>query len=499
MNNRITAIKCFFFEYWKNLSASFFLAILVQKVLFERIKIESLVFLFVFFCILSFKKLSQYLLLIIAFLFSALIPTAILVKAGLLSQDFLSLAVTTSNEEIYSYIKSTPLQFVAIALLYWVPTTWLIIKAKTTNNPKIFTIFLMILFLLAYPFYNRNHLGKIYHDWTVWQEISHQPRKKPTWHITSNKEQDIQIYVIVLGESLRKDALGLYGNPVDTTPFLKSIPTQYITNYIATAPGTNPSIPRIFAMTEKNNRKEIHYENNIMNLAKEAGLETFWISSQGYIGKHEVGASSIATSADHIIVTHHIKEDFSLLPIIQSSLDSSNNRKLLVVHLWGSHENPCKHLDGIGTVFNTQKGKFIDCYFSSVRKTDTFLQRMTNILQSTGKRFKVIFFPDHALNFIPDGEGFIQYRDAAIKQSYEVPFIAFGSDIKHSRQINITQSAYNFTHYFPTWIGVETNLTPSGFDIFKNEDINPTILKYGEAPDKFSTLKEGLTIKEILK
>ena len=108
MNNRITAIKCFFFEYWKNLSASFFLAILVQKVLFERIKIESLVFLFVFFCILSFKKLSQYLLLIIAFLFSALIPTAILVKAGLLSQDFLSLTVTTSNEEIYSYIKSTP-------------------------------------------------------------------------------------------------------------------------------------------------------------------------------------------------------------------------------------------------------------------------------------------------------------------------------------------------------------------------------------------------------
>ncbi|MGN0918120.1 MAG: sulfatase-like hydrolase/transferase, partial [Oxalobacter sp.] len=224
----------------------------------------------------------------------------------------------------------------------------------------------------------------------------------------------------------------------------------------------------------------------------------FWISSQGYVGKHEVGASSIATSADHIIVTNDIKEDFSLLPLIQSSLNSNDKRKLLIVHLWGQHEAPWKHLDGIGVVFNTGKGKFIDSYFSSIKKTDVFLQRMTDMIRSTGKKFKVVFFPDHALNFIQDGDGYIQYRDADIKQTYEIPFIAFGSDIKTTERINITQSAYNFTSYFPTWIGVETNLTPKGFDIFTESCTSPKIVKYGEIPASFSSLKDGLKIKDIL-
>ncbi|MGN0918124.1 MAG: sulfatase-like hydrolase/transferase, partial [Oxalobacter sp.] len=291
-NKTIINIKQFFSEYRYNLIVSLLLASLVQKVLFGRIKVEPLIFLFLFFCLLSLKKYSCYCLLIIAFVFSAMIPSAILVKTGLLTQDFLSLIVTISNEEIWFYIKSTPIQFILIASVYFALITWLVIRSRTVASHKVMGYFFILSILFAYPFYNRNHLNKIYHDWSVWKNLSSKPHKKPSWYVTKKQKAECEIYVIVLGESLRVDALSLYGNPIETTPFLKSIPTKYITHYIGTAPGTNPSIPRIFALSDSTDLNINHVENNIINIGKEAGLETFWISSQGYVGKHEVGASS---------------------------------------------------------------------------------------------------------------------------------------------------------------------------------------------------------------
>ena len=75
--------------------------------------------------------------------------------------------------------------------------------------------------------------------------------------------------------------MSFYGNSLETTPFLDSMPTKSFTNYFASAVNTATAIPRVFAMTDVNNRANMHIENNITNIAKEAGLDTVNIPSLG--------------------------------------------------------------------------------------------------------------------------------------------------------------------------------------------------------------------------
>ena len=57
----------------------------------------------------------------------------------------------------------------------------------------------------------------------------------PSWHMTGCLlgHKPSQNYVIFLGESLRSDALGLYGNRYETTPYLSSIPTKTLSTFVS--------------------------------------------------------------------------------------------------------------------------------------------------------------------------------------------------------------------------------------------------------------------------
>ncbi|AWW59748.1 hypothetical protein C4O88_04200 [Pasteurellaceae bacterium 12591] len=63
---------------------------------------------------------------------------------------------------------------------------------------------------------------------------------EPDWKIQSvNSKYDN--YVLVIGESMRADYMSLYGYPIETTPFLKRTRGIVFTNYISSAPNTQPS------------------------------------------------------------------------------------------------------------------------------------------------------------------------------------------------------------------------------------------------------------------
>lgn len=50
-------------------------------------------------------------------------------------------------------------------------------------------------------------------------------------------------YVIIVGESMRRDHMSLFGYPVSTTPFLDNAKGRFYSNYISTAPNTFESLP----------------------------------------------------------------------------------------------------------------------------------------------------------------------------------------------------------------------------------------------------------------
>ena len=106
-------------------------------------------------------------------------------------------------------------------------------------------------------------------------------------------------YILIIGESMRKDYMSLYGFPLKTTPFLERVKGTVFENYYSAAPNTQPSLQHTLYRAEKG---ETVYTDNIISLAKKAGVKTYWISNQGKIGEFDTMASRIGQSADETVL-----------------------------------------------------------------------------------------------------------------------------------------------------------------------------------------------------
>lgn len=107
--------------------------------------------------------------------------------------------------------------------------------------------------------------------------------------LTSTGEYDT--YVVVIGESVRKDLLHAYGFELENTPFLDDVNEKIFTNFISAAPSTVPSLTHTIS-------EHVKIQNNIITLAKKAGFYTDWISNQGSISGADTPIASIGKRAD---------------------------------------------------------------------------------------------------------------------------------------------------------------------------------------------------------
>ena len=90
--------------------------------------------------------------------------------------------------------------------------------------------------------------------------------KTPEWNILS-VEPKYQNYVLIIGESMRRDYTSLYGYPQKTTPFLEDVNGLIFNLYVAAGPNTQPSLQRTLYRSINNNEDTV-YTDNIISLAK---------------------------------------------------------------------------------------------------------------------------------------------------------------------------------------------------------------------------------------
>ncbi|WP_337228551.1 phosphoethanolamine transferase [Proteus faecis] len=473
-------------------------SILIQYILCLKSNLTDTIILTLFFCSTSTLLFSRIITLILQISISFLLPHAILTN-GLLKKSMLDVAISSNISEVVQYYKSIPtIQVLYSLILSILFIVFFIYQCKNikskSKSKKIIFIFLIILF----AFISKKVVYMTYYDdinsiVNEYNALRIDKLPTTTWEI-KNISKKYNTYVVIIGESMRSDFMSLYGFKEKTTPHIDEIPKKYITNYISTAINTTLSVPRILA--HSNNKGKIREEDNIITLAKMAGFKTYWISSQGYTGKYNISTSRISNFADY----KHFNDwdDYSLLPIVKQVLRSSE-KKVVFIHIVGSHEYPCYRLNDYGIIYNSPHGELINCYLSTYNKTDDFINEVYGSLKENGDTFSLAYFSDHALNIIGKDNDYKIYRNDAISQSYKIPFFIASSDDKNTTKVDITRSAYNFFNYFPEWIGVTTNLTPPGYDIFSNKSDNPVVMSYDEKLKFLSEKSDGLTASEIYK
>lgn len=294
---------------------------------------------------------------------------------------------------------------------------------------------------------------------------------EPEWEIAESAGEKYKIHVVVIGESVRKDYMSTYGYPHRTTPFLDSAPGYFVDGYVSAAPNTLSSLTRMLAISSEDGLA-MDPAHNVVSLANAAGLETWWISNQGALGDSDIGAASIAARSQNRIFLKlgeydtDNKDDYLLLEKLKVALEKSDKRKVIFLHMMGSHFNECQRLHGYPVSFATPYGDRFNCYLASIEKTDAFMREARLILEKSGQSFSMVYFSDHGM--ITSQEGSSEYRfkhGTEYKQNYEVPFFILASDLNEHVKERKSLSGFQFMDFFASWINVKTTRTREGYDV----------------------------------
>ncbi|MDX6966885.1 sulfatase [Enterobacter hormaechei] len=281
---------------------------------------------------------------------------------------------------------------------------------------------------------------------------------KDSWNVLAVKPK-YHTYVVVIGESARRDALGAFGGHWDNTPFASAVNGTLFTDYVAASGSTQKSLGLTLNRVVDGKPQ---FQDNFVTLANRAGFQTWWFSNQGQIGEYDTAIASIAKRADEVQflksgdfeADKNTKDEALLKMTAQVFATQRTQPQLIVLHLMGSHPQACDRTGGKYAEF--VQSKETSCYLYTMTQTDDLLSKLYGQLRNSGDSFSMVYFSDHGLAFKERGKE-VQYlaHDDKFQQNFQVPFMVLSSDDKTHRIIKARRSANDFLKFFSQWTGIK--------------------------------------------
>jgi glucan phosphoethanolaminetransferase (alkaline phosphatase superfamily) len=248
-------------------------------------------------------------------------------------------------------------------------------------------------------------------EMSMLREFSNQSNKTLPEGITYNDTIPVpQKIYLVIGESAYRNHWSLYGYPVKTTPFVDSLsqvePKQLsFYNGIAAAPFTRNVLRMALSFASPTDMEPFYTEKTLINLAKDAGYETFWISNQGNSGIQDSYLGYLAAGTDKAIFSkgsYLANDDFTLIPMIKEEHKPAS-KQFFVIHLVGSHNNYSDRYDLKDVQAIPGENSLLNHYDRSIHHTDRVLHAIYDIMQQDSTAL-FFHFSDHG-EIIGKGHG----------------------------------------------------------------------------------------------
>ncbi len=281
------------------------------------------------------------------------------------------------------------------------------------------------------------------------------------------------VAIFLLGESLRRSNMGIYGYGKNTTPKLAGISDElHIFNKaISPAPLTFFSVPKLLSLATVKNPNLFYERPSIVSIAKLGGYKTYWLSNQGSFGGVDTPATYAAKEADNIdfINTHGQSQskDHDLLPLIDKVLQNNEKRKFIIIHTMGSHQTYERRYpkrfskftskDYPNSVLTSDKKHILSTYDNSVLYTDNFIFSVISSLKKTNQSAWLVFTSDHGINLYDSKTNTHGHGNS--KQAYDVPLFIWEQNWVKSPHILSAATtnkslAYNTENLFHTLLNM---------------------------------------------
>ncbi|HEY4083650.1 MAG TPA: phosphoethanolamine transferase [Burkholderiaceae bacterium] len=251
------------------------------------------------------------------------------------------------------------------------------------------------------------------------------------------------LVVLVIGESVRVDHLGLNGYARNTTPKLTELgPALLSFSHVAsTAQWTAVAMPNIVSQEREGGREggREHGRANLMQTFAEAGFRTAWLSNQERTTL--AAAADVSEFADGAR-DFHLRSDRVLLPLFESFVAQAGARQFVVLHMIGSHYPYEERYAADSRRFTPTlpalaeglrpgvalKQEAINSYDNTIVETDKFLRRVIDRLNREQRPAVMLYISDHGENLFDDErQMFMHALPTLTRHDLDVPLLVWAN------------------------------------------------------------------------
>lgn len=297
--------------------------------------------------------------------------------------------------------------------------------------------------------------------------------------------------VLVIGESTQRNHMSLYGYPRETTPELDKMHKTdknltVFNNVVTSRPYTIEILQQALTFADEKNPDLYLTKPSLMNMMKQAGYKTFWITNQQTMTERNTMLTVFSQQTDKQFYmnqqrTQSAREyDTNVLDPFKKVLADPAPKKFIIVHLLGTHIKYAYRYPEQWNVFDgktegapvglspEQLASYND-YDNANRFNDHVLASLIGDYKATDPNGFLLYFSDHGEEVYDTPPHTIQGRneEAPTRHMYTIPFILWTSSSwqeAHPRDLTSdVDRKYSSSQLIHTWSDL-AGLRYDGFD-----------------------------------
>ncbi len=297
--------------------------------------------------------------------------------------------------------------------------------------------------------------------------------------------------VLVIGESTQRGRMSLYGYPRETTPELdalhKTDPGLTVFNNVVTSrPYTIEILQQALTFADEKNPDWYLTKPSLMNMMKQAGYKTFWITNQQTMTARNTMLTVFSKQTDKQFYmnqqrTQSAREyDSNVLAPFKEVLADPAPKKFIIVHLLGTHikykfrypENQGKFdgkTDHVPPGLSSDELESYNDYDNANLYNDYVVASLIKDYKATDPNGFLLYFSDHGEEVYDTPPHKTQGRneDSPTRHMYTVPFLLWTSEkwqAAHPRDFSQdVDRKYSSSELIHTWSDL-AGLTYDGYD-----------------------------------
>ncbi|MDR1849340.1 MAG: phosphoethanolamine transferase CptA [Zoogloeaceae bacterium] len=303
--------------------------------------------------------------------------------------------------------------------------------------------------------------------------------------------------VLVISESTTSRRMSLYGYPRQTTPRLDELKARgeldVFADVITTRPYTIEILQQVFTFADQLSPERALTEPNLMNLMRQAGYKSFWITNQQTMTARNTLLTMFAQQADEARYLNNQRSqnarqyDEVVFEPFADALQDTAPKKFIVVHLLGTHTKYDRRYPETYERFNDreqmppslddEQAKQYNSYDNAVLYNDFVVSSLIERFAAHKDNGFLLYISDHGEEVFdtPPHRTIGRNEGAPTFNMYAIPFLLWTSpEWKRAHPLDLSLAVarkYSNADFIHTW----SDLAGLSYDRFRPEKslVNP--------------------------